>query len=409
MDFSNPTTNYGTSTALRADGSPNVHSYVRFTVSGLNGATITRARLLFYMNSGSSSTLNALAVTDNTWGETTINYNNAPAMGSTIAISGTLTSGTWVTLDVTSYVTAAGTYNFGVITPGSTAVSFAARELGAHAPQLIVDLAGTGTATPTAILSPTPTSSSTSTPTATRTSGPTPTFSPTPTAGSSATFTPQADLYVDSSNPTTNYGTSTALRADGSPDVHSYVRFTVSGLNGATITRARLLFYMNSSSGSTLNALAVADNTWGETTVNYNNAPAMGTTIAVSGTFNHGCVGHAGCEQLRYSRRHVQLRCDHPRLNGPKLCGAGIGRARAAIDPGPGRRSYSNLDADGNGSVHEYSDADRNSNRPADQHEHTHSYGDHRSFRDAHLYGNEPCYSDRYTDSEPVHNVPSGR
>ena len=129
---------------MRADGSPDVHSYVRFTVSGLGGLSITRVRLLFYMNSSSGSTLNALAVADNTWGETTVNYNNAPAMGSTIAVSGALTTGAWATLDVTSYVTGEGTYNFGVITPGSTALNIAARESGANAPQLIVDLGGLG-------------------------------------------------------------------------------------------------------------------------------------------------------------------------------------------------------------------------------------------------------------------------
>ena len=76
---------------------------------------------------------------DNTWGETTVTYSNAPAMSGTIATSGGVTGGTWVTLDVTGYVTGEGTYSFGVITPGSTAISFASRESGANAPQLIVD------------------------------------------------------------------------------------------------------------------------------------------------------------------------------------------------------------------------------------------------------------------------------
>ena len=140
VNSSLPTNNYGTSTSLRADGSPIVNGYVRFTVSALNGALITRVRLLFYMNSSSSAGMQALTVADNTWGEKTITYSNAPAMGSTIAISGALSTGTWVTLDVTSYVTAEGTYSFGVITPGSTAINFASRESGANAPQLIVDL-----------------------------------------------------------------------------------------------------------------------------------------------------------------------------------------------------------------------------------------------------------------------------
>jgi len=134
-----PTTNYGTSTQLRVDGSPIVNSYVRFTVTALNGASIQRVRLLFYMNSGSSAGLQALTVADNTWGEKNITYGNAPPMSSVIASSGGVTAGTWATIDVTSYVTGEGTYSFGIITPGSTAISFASRESGATAPQLIVD------------------------------------------------------------------------------------------------------------------------------------------------------------------------------------------------------------------------------------------------------------------------------
>ncbi len=140
VNSSYPSTNYGTSTSLRADASPIVNSYVRFSISGLNGASITKARLSFYMNSSSSAGMKALVVSDNTWGETTITYSNAPTMGSTIATSGGLTAGTWVTLDLSTYVTAEGTYSFGIITPGSTAINFASRESGAHAPQLVVTL-----------------------------------------------------------------------------------------------------------------------------------------------------------------------------------------------------------------------------------------------------------------------------
>jgi hypothetical protein len=133
-----PTKNYGTLTSIRVDDSPIVNSYIRFTVSGLNGASITSVKLRLYANSNGSAGIKALAVADNTWGETSITYDTAPAMGSTLATSGGVTGGFWITLDVTSYVTAEGTYSFGVITPGSTAISFASRESGANAPQLVV-------------------------------------------------------------------------------------------------------------------------------------------------------------------------------------------------------------------------------------------------------------------------------
>ena len=130
VNSASPATNYGSLTTLRADGSPDVHSYLRFSVQGLAGRPITRARLLIFANSATGSGISAKAVSDNTWGELTTNFNNAPALGSTLASSGAVTTGTWVTLDVTSYVTTEGTYSFGVITPGATAISMASREIG---------------------------------------------------------------------------------------------------------------------------------------------------------------------------------------------------------------------------------------------------------------------------------------
>ena len=67
-------------------------------------------------------------------------YNNAPALGSVLATSGSFGSGVWVTLDVTSYITGEGTYNFGVTTTGSTLINLASRESGADSPQLILNL-----------------------------------------------------------------------------------------------------------------------------------------------------------------------------------------------------------------------------------------------------------------------------
>src|SRR5512142_1991215 len=148
VSASYPTTNYGTATTLRVDGSPDVRSYLRFSVTGLNGQTITQATLRIHANSSGSAGLTAEAVSDNTWGETTINYNNMPAMGGSLSSSGAVASGSWASMDVTSYVQSEGTYSFGVITPGSTAISLSSRESGADAPQLILTLGGSAS-TPT--------------------------------------------------------------------------------------------------------------------------------------------------------------------------------------------------------------------------------------------------------------------
>jgi hypothetical protein len=135
-----PTTNFGTATTLRVDGSPIVRSYLRFTVQGLNG-TITRATLRIFANSASSAVVTANSVSNNTWTETSITYNNAPPLGSSLGSSGAVSAGAWITIDITPYITGNGTYNLALTTPGSTAISLASRQAqpGTNAPQLIIE------------------------------------------------------------------------------------------------------------------------------------------------------------------------------------------------------------------------------------------------------------------------------
>jgi acid phosphatase type 7 len=320
VDSSNPGANFGSATTMRLDASPTVDAYLRFTVSGLSGS-ISQVRLLLHANNSDSQGIRAFAVANNTWGELTTTYTNAPALGSQLASSGSFASGVWVSLDVSSYVTGNGTYSFGVTNLSSTAISIASRESGANAPQLVVTLGGTpaptatftpiatptrtlavtNTPTPTRTLTPIPTLPSTTTPTPTHTVNPvatqtptrtptltfTPVFTPTPTATNavnSLTFTPVADTYVDSSNPGANFGSKTTVRLDSSPTVNAYLRFTVAGLSG-TVTQVRLLLFANNSDSQGIRAFAVSDNTWGELTTTYSNAPALGSQLATSSSF----------------------------------------------------------------------------------------------------------------------------
>jgi hypothetical protein len=102
----NPTTNYGTAVNLRVDSTPATNSYLRFVVSGLNGAAVTSAKLRLYANSGNTTgyTVNALA--NNTWTESSLTYSNAPAPGSVLATSAALAAGKWVEVDLSSYIKA---------------------------------------------------------------------------------------------------------------------------------------------------------------------------------------------------------------------------------------------------------------------------------------------------------------
>ena len=131
--------NYGNSTTLRVDASPDLHSYIRFNVQGTLGRPVVHATLRIFINNSSSQGIQALAVADNSWGEKTMNYTNMPALGSVLASSGAIPASSWVLLDVTGYVTGDGQVSFGVTTPSSTANSFPSRENASNPPQLVLD------------------------------------------------------------------------------------------------------------------------------------------------------------------------------------------------------------------------------------------------------------------------------
>jgi len=138
VNSGSPTSNYGSATTLRADASPDVHSYLRFNVQGLSG-TVRRATLRIFANSASTLGCIANSVSDNTWTESTLNYSNSPSVGAVIGLSSSFGTGVWISIDVTTYIKGNGIYNLGLTTSGSTAISFASREAGANAPQLIIE------------------------------------------------------------------------------------------------------------------------------------------------------------------------------------------------------------------------------------------------------------------------------
>jgi phosphatidylinositol-3-phosphatase len=174
-----PTDNYGSVVSLRIDSSPIKHTYLRFSVSGLNGNPVSSATLKFYANSSLSAGFSVNKLSNNTWTESTLTYDNAPAPGSAITNSGAVTSGTWVSINITSYITGDGSYNLVLMPLSSTMLNLASRETGSTAPQLAVTFGATASATPTRTATPqtivaTPTKTATPKPTATSTA-PTPT------------------------------------------------------------------------------------------------------------------------------------------------------------------------------------------------------------------------------------------
>src|SRR4051794_36373132 len=77
-------------------------------------------------------------------------------------------------------------------------------------------------------------------------------------------FTPSGDAYVDANQPTKNFGKTTTLNADNSPQRQSYLKFDVAGLNGAKIQSAKLRLYNADPSNSGGTVAALASTAWTE-------------------------------------------------------------------------------------------------------------------------------------------------
>ncbi len=162
----NPTTNYGSINRLDVD-SPGEESYIRFTVSGLSGA-VQNATIRFFVTNGSSNGP-AIHGTANTWTETGITWDNRPAATTGVLFNlGSAPVDTWVEYNVTSYVSANGTYDFVLLPDSSAGISFYSRE-GTSPPELVITFASGPTPTPTSTPTQGPSLTPTVTPTATNT------------------------------------------------------------------------------------------------------------------------------------------------------------------------------------------------------------------------------------------------
>jgi hypothetical protein len=92
-------------------------------------------------------------------------------------------------------------------------------------------------------------------------------------------FTPIADAFVSQATPASNDGTSTGLqlRASSTNQVDAYLKFDVGGVTG-NIDVARLRLHSDSLNGS-VKAYAVADTSWSEGAIVWNNKPVVGSLL----------------------------------------------------------------------------------------------------------------------------------
>ena len=291
------TTNYGRSATLKADASPDYHSYLRFHVSDIVG-TVTNATLRLYTTSSSASGYQVKRVSSQDWEEGKITYANAPSLGSSLGSSGNFASGSWTSVDVTALLSGNGTFDLAISTASSTIMNFNSRDASSNRPQLVIQtsansvtatpsqaptsaITATATRTPTPASTTSPTRTSTATPTLTNLPATTTTPTPTPTAGSpnTLTFITVADARVVQTSPTTNYGTSTNIQADGDAGAaqNSFIRFNVSGISG-TVQNVKLRVYCTTNATANGPASYLADSNWVESGaggVSWDTQPAL--------------------------------------------------------------------------------------------------------------------------------------
>ncbi|NMO23367.1 DNRLRE domain-containing protein [Pyxidicoccus fallax] len=130
---------------LLVDGSPRMEAYLRasFDAEILQNVTLTGARLRLYATDGSTDGP-ALYRAGSSWSADTLTWNNRPAlMGGALGDLGAVGNHTYVEYDVSSVVTAPGTYDFALIPTGGNGVDFASGERSSLEPQLILTLSWT--------------------------------------------------------------------------------------------------------------------------------------------------------------------------------------------------------------------------------------------------------------------------
>ena len=187
--LSNRPDNIFSGTILATDGSPIINSYLRFDVQGI--ASVSSATLRLFAGTSSSIGIDVAGVSDNNWLESTLTYNNAPSSGAVIGNATAVSAGSWVEVDVTSYITGNGLVSFMISSADTNRQNFDSREA-ANPPQLVIVANSGPTPTPSNTPVPTDTAVPTNTPspTNTNTPGPPPTNTNTPVPTATASNTP---------------------------------------------------------------------------------------------------------------------------------------------------------------------------------------------------------------------------
>jgi arylsulfatase A-like enzyme len=121
----------------RQDGASNFTrtTYLKFNVSGVTN--IVAARLYLHSNTETDQ-VNAHVVADTSWSEGTLNWDNRPAYNPVVTGSAVAAAGAWFSINVSSAITADGTYAFAIDEQANSLGRFDSKEAG-FSPYLEID------------------------------------------------------------------------------------------------------------------------------------------------------------------------------------------------------------------------------------------------------------------------------
>jgi hypothetical protein len=94
-------------------------------------------------------------------------------------------------------------------------------------------------------------------------------------------LSPIDDTYIDESNPSDVFGASLDLRVDGGNQEMAFLKFDLSSVSAAVDVAMLKLYITNGSDGQQF-VHAVDNNTWTESSLTWNNAPALGQEIGMT-------------------------------------------------------------------------------------------------------------------------------
>ena len=138
---SDPDRNFGSASTITVDARPTTTSLIRFQVNGVGANNVAQARLRLYVYDGSPQAGLQVFTTASDWDETSVTWNNQPALGPQVATLAPLAMqvGSWIEVDLGQAVPGDGVYSFALTTDTTDQLRFRSRTR-AEAPQLVLTL-----------------------------------------------------------------------------------------------------------------------------------------------------------------------------------------------------------------------------------------------------------------------------